>query len=383
MKEECVYCQSQNAVKHGKSRAGYPRFRCRDCGKTWIFNDEKTERPEINALIEDYLDGATLRSLTSSIKTSPMRINQKIRQTLSTTMEWENFVDSVSANHQPSIVYLMGRTFACSAPGSNDNNMFIAMAVDGMSSFVLGYEVAGKDKFEVWDNLLSRLSKRSNVNQFIGNGNLHLEKAITQNFPMAEIKINFHKLYREKEINCCLTKLPVKQKLLLDTIRYYQILQNQQLDQILRSDYNSSFQTFLSEHYEEFINYVDHRCNSKNNAKIEDLIDDFRARFERFHSIKDDPRPIVNGWIASKMLNSMNTGFSRLSLYLQRPVEYSFKDFLEQKKPKSIKFRRESMDLRRFVIEVGTRVLQLPLTSKRCELKIENCEIPQNHFIAI
>jgi len=383
MKEECVYCQSQNAVKHGKSRTGCPRFRCRDCGKTWINNDEKSDKPEMNFLIEEYLEGATLRSLTTSIKTSPMRINQKIRQSLSNSMNWETFVEGISAKHQPSIVYLMGRSFACSAPGSSDNNMFIAIAVDGLSSFVLGYEITGKDNFEVWNTLLERLSKRSTVNQFIANGNLHIEKAISNNFPKAEIKINFHKLYREKEINCCLAKLPVKQKLLLDTIRYYDVLQNKSLDQILKTEYNSSFQHFLSEHYEEFINYVDHRCNSKQSVKIEDLLEEFRRRFERFHSIKDDPRPIVNGWIVAKMLNPMSFGFSRLSLYLQRPVEYSFTDYMAGNKPKTVKFKRDSEELKNFVIEIGTRVLQLPLTSKRCELKMENCEVPQNHYIAI
>ena len=32
---ECRHCQSQNVIRHGKDKAGHPRYRCHECQRTF------------------------------------------------------------------------------------------------------------------------------------------------------------------------------------------------------------------------------------------------------------------------------------------------------------------------------------------------------------
>jgi hypothetical protein len=91
--------------------------------------------------------------------------------------------------------------------------------------------------------------------------------------------------------------------------------------------------------------------------------------------IKDDPYPVINGWISLWMLQRLDMGFSRLSIYLQIPCSTSFKKFSCGEKPIVLNLDDESPLLKTFVIEIASRSLQLPIFYARCEMKLDKCSL--------
>lgn len=60
---KCVYCGSRRVVKNGKSRHGFQRWKCKDCGKTCGEFDRRTISEEIRKVaLERYLAGKGLRA---------------------------------------------------------------------------------------------------------------------------------------------------------------------------------------------------------------------------------------------------------------------------------------------------------------------------------
>ena len=90
-------------------------------------------------LVESYIGGRTYRELTDVYKSSPLRINQKIREVLDGCPNWEEYLDACVTVHEPRLVYLVGRYFSCSDPSAEDNLMFLALAIDSLSTMVIGY----------------------------------------------------------------------------------------------------------------------------------------------------------------------------------------------------------------------------------------------------
>ena len=86
---------------------------------------------------------------------------------------------------------------------------------------------------------------------------------------------------------------------------------------------------------ELFLNVVKSRLENRQTLKIDSFLNSFQERFEKFHLIKENPEPIVNGWIARAMLVPNETGFSSLSLYMQIPNEATIADFSVNKIPKT------------------------------------------------
>ena len=258
LKPDCINCGSKNVIKHGVTIKGSPRFRCRDCEKTWVENNIKVFKPEVNILTEEYLKGQTFRELVNLYKTAPIRINQKVRAYLSQCPNWEEYIDKLTDEKQIPVIYLTGKSFACSAAHTDDNSMYLALAVDLMSSLVIGFELGQKDNIEVWDNLISRLSKRGyKASSFMSNGNLSIEKAVNCYFPNSNLRINYFKAYREKEIECCLNLLPLKNKLVNDSLILYNQVKNNTLSRILNSEYKTNLKTYLTEFQHEYIKFLD------------------------------------------------------------------------------------------------------------------------------
>ena len=137
----CQYCRSRKVIKHGKTSTGNPRFRCRVCGKTWVLERNDPVRPHISDVTEAYLYGRTCRDLVSIYRSSPLRINQKIREFLNGCPRWEDYLDATVKNHEPRVVQLFGRTFSCSCNNSKSNTMFLAIAVDALSSLIVCFEI--------------------------------------------------------------------------------------------------------------------------------------------------------------------------------------------------------------------------------------------------
>lgn len=373
---KCVFCKSSKVIKHGMTNTGNRRYRCRHCGRTWVLEKVETVRPDLADLAEAYLNGRTCRDLVSVYKSSPLRINQRIREFLEGVPFWEEYLDSCVAKHEPRLIYLIGKYFSCSVKGSKNNTMYLAMAVDALSTVVLGYEIGPKESRGVWLSLLDRMNCRGVVAPtFMSNGSRHVEEAMQVVFPFATHRIFYHRAYRDKELACCLSRLPMNSKLINDALRAYDTSKNKNLLKYLKSNNDHRIKDFLVATPEYFIKRLNERMNNKPKTRIEGLTNSFQSRFEKFHMIKDDPYPVINGWISLWMLQRLDIGFSRLSVYLQVPCSTSFKKFSCGEKPIILNLDDDSPLLKTFVIEIASRSLQLPIFYARCEMKLDKCSL--------
>ena len=372
----CIYCRSNKVIRHGTTSKGHRRYRCRNCNKTWIHERKDLQRPDISDVVEAYLQGKTYRDLVDTYKSSPLRINQKIREFLQGCPDWEEFLDTCVPQHDTKLVYLIGKNFSCSIPGSKNNTMYVAMAVEALSSIVLGFEIGLKDSRSIWQNLVSRLSNRGIFSQtFMTNGSKHIEESVLSVYPDAHLRIFYHSAYRDQELMCCLNKLPINAKLINDSLATYDTLENQNLNRYLESHYSISLKDFLQTNPELFTKRLKERLDSRPKIRIEGLTTAFQNRFEKFHMLKEDPFPLVNGWIAKYMITKLDSGFSRLSIYSQIPSRSSFKLFSCGQKPEEIEFEKDSPVLKSFVVEIAARCIQVPIFYSKCNMSMDSCSL--------
>ena len=203
----CIYCKSTQVIRHGKTSTGNKRYRCRECGKTWVLEKKEIKRPDVSVLVEEYLQGKTCRDLVEMFHSSPLRVNQKVREYLEGVPLWEKYLDTISENKNFRLVYLVGKSFACACKGTSNNTMFLALAVDSLSNVVLGFQIGKKDSINTWQILLERLKKRKfKPVTFMTNGSKHIEEAAQSVYPDASLRIFYHKAYRDKELTCCLSR---------------------------------------------------------------------------------------------------------------------------------------------------------------------------------
>lgn len=372
----CIYCNSSKVIKHGKTSRGATRYRCRTCNKTWVLDKKDTVRPDLADVVEAYLGGRTCRDLVSVYKSSPLRINQKIREFLEGCPNWEDYLDACIDRHEPRLVYLIGRNFSCSCKLNDNNSMFLAMAVDALSNVVLGFEIDVKESYKTWCYLLNRMNCRGFVvPTFMSNGSKAIEDAIQTVFPYSASKIFYLRAYHDKEISCCLSRFPINNKLINDALKAYDSLKNKNLSKYLKNVTDAKLKDILVKSAEMFSKRLRERLDNRNKIRIEGLLNSFQTRFEKFHMVKDDPYPLINGWISRWMLNRLDIGFSRLSVYMQLPVVTSFKYFSCGQLPVLLKLNEDSPLLRTFVIEIAARGLQLPIFFSKCEMKIDKCSL--------
>jgi len=239
---------------------------------------------------------------------------------------------------------------------------------------VIGYEVSDNDSQETWNYLIGRLKYRGiKTTSFMSNGNKYIENSIKEFYPESSHHISYLKAYREKELNCCLARLPIKTKLVNDAVNLYNFLDNQSLDSFLQTKHETNIKQILTSNCNDFLTCVEKNCGNNTQVRIDNLNEQFKERFEKFHMLKGNPIPLINGWLALKMIEPLEMGYNRVSLYLQLPTESSFDMFSNNIPPKIINEHIESERLKSFVLEFGARVLQLPISTFNCELKIELC----------
>ncbi len=372
----CLYCKSKKVIKHGKTTTGNRRYRCRNCGKTWVMEKVETVRPDLADIVEAYLNGRTCRDLVSIYRSSPLRINQKIREFLDGCPNWEDYLDTFMTKHEPRLIYLVGKTFSCSCKGSKENTMFLALAVDALSTTVLGFEIGMKDSKGLWLSLLDRLNCRGVIcPTFMANATKNIEDALQTVFPYSSLRIFYHRAYRDKELNCCLSRFPINIKLINDALKAYDSMKNKNLNKYLRNTNDQRLKDILQSSPEQFTKRLKERLDMGPRIRIDGLMANFRARFEKFHMLKDDPYPLINGWIAKTMTTRLDNGFSRLSIYAQIPSSTSFKMFSCGQMPINLRLNEDSPLLKSFVIEISTRGLQIPVFYSKCEMKLDKCSL--------
>lgn len=378
-KTNCIYCQSTAVIKHGKTRTGDPRFRCKDCEKTWVKGIVLYNKPDISAIAESYLLGHSIRDLVPFYKSSPHRINTKIREFLGATQTWESFLDKSSEVRNVDVIYLQGIRFNCSYNSPEDNDMFVAFAIEGLSSNIIGFEIADDNTEEVWAKLIERLSKRNyEVKTFLTRDIKAVENPVNEYFKNSRVKLYLHKLNRDKEManRCCLLEnQSLRDKLIDDALKFYSKLDNQTYTSYLKNKFDMDIKSCIKKDCDRFFECMMKNCGTESESRLEQLLVEFNDRFERFHALKTDPFPIINAWVGLHMLRPMECGFTRYSLYNQVPCKCSFACFASNHNDDQCEFIPNERELNSFANEVTIRALHLPIESTvkdRFKLQLQN-----------
>ncbi len=358
----CPFCHGRDIVRHGKTSASNPRYRCVSCNRTWVKNCSNKSNPNLAEVAEAYLKGSTCRELRSLYKSSPIRINQKVREYLSGCCSWEEYLDACSDKHESRLIHLVGHKFKASEGDSEEHSMFLALAIDALSTVVLGFEIGESDSEAIWLTLLDRMNCRGYVcPTFMSYGFKSIEDALKIVFPYSTTLHHFTRTCYDRNLKDAVLHSNDGLRLIREALEGKTSDGGCRLEDHLVIFKDKRMRQIVLNSKEYFIRRLQERINLKSSVRFEGLLAAFEERFHRFHMIKYDPYPIINGWIAWWMLEPIPIGFSRLSLYLQHPHETHFKNFNCGTPPKPLDLSFDSPEMHAFVIELAVRSLQIPL----------------------
>jgi hypothetical protein len=321
-----------------------------------------------------YLEGKTTRQLVKYYPTSPVRINNQIRTYLSKTPIWNDYIDNIIPFRNTKQIYLTGKKFHCSWNSPVSNEMFVAFAICSMTGFVLDYRVASSETHECWTDLLNNLQVRHiRTNSFLTNGSEKSQTALDEVYPNIDKRITYHRNYRDKELGCCLSRLSPQSKLINDAVKIYLSNDNKILAEYLGLTDEKQLHIFLSERREEFTDIVKNRLRNRSKLFNDAFPNQFQKRFEKFHLLREDPVPIINSWIAFRMLATDEHGINNLTLFAQEPFQIKFKHFVKNviKQPEFTKKNRQFLE--RLLVEICARCLELPVLINDCSFDSEKC----------
>lgn len=359
---DCPFCKSKHVRRHGTTPKGSVRFRCLSCKKTWTLRDSNKESPDSDILTSIYLQGLSYRQIRAIYQMSPMRLNQRIRDFLTGCPSWEDYLDSCVKDHNYKVITLYGAPLQTSHKGRDGKNLHIALAVDAMATVVIGYECASEESVPMWRKLLTRLVDRKVKNpRFLYDAsNSFIEKAIKEIYPDSPTKdFSFRFVYDQKlqervgspsgaEDMMDNTIINILSPFDFFSDGYLSIFKDPRMKKVILGEREQVLHRLLT------------RLRRIGTTRLEGLISALQDRFKAFRFLKEDPRPIINGWIAWYMVQTLEIGYSRLSLYMQKPVSTGFKNFSCGQIPEPMIIDNQDR-LVRFVVEIATRRLQLPL----------------------
>jgi transposase-like protein len=371
---ECLYCGSNNTIKHGCGPNGKERYRCKQCKKTWTRDTVKpTEINEIE-ITEKYLGGESIRSLSQSYPASTIKINYIIKSFMSGLPPWEEYLDAAFESYHSRLILLTGKSFACHNPKAKQNQMFVAFAIDAGSSMILAYEISKTDTSNVWLSLLDKLNCRGiKPLAFMTNGTKIIMETIKLVFPDVAIKIPLHSKLRDKELSCCLSKFNFSEKLISDGLRIFENYSTQKLSKILKAEGRSEMLRIIFNNSTELFERLRTRLKSKNNFRSENVLDAFDKRFAQFRLLKGNPHHTVNAWVAYTMLSNHDMHFSPFSIFYQLPVKINFGNYACGNLPVARDVTFDQWEIADFTVEVVARSIELPVFFSNCDMQSEKC----------
>lgn len=373
----CISCNSAYVLKHGKTATGSPRMRCYDCGKTFTVKEDDIPRLEIWKVADFYLSGKSYRDLVQFYQSTPRRLNRKIREYLDGFPNWEDYLDTYVSNHSSKVIFLTSRKFSCTYESENEskNVKNLLMAIDLHSSLVLSYQIANSETSEEWEKLLYRLKSRNiNPKYFLTCGSEILQNATQKIYPKSSCKISYHKLYRDKELSCCLNRINVDDKVIKDSLDVYSTFKNKNLLKVFELESIEDLKLILNKNNGLFIDRLKSRLHFRLENKMDNFLLDLSLRLDKFHLLREDPEPVINALIARQMIINIDNGFSRLSYYTQIPTEANISDFACGKMPKMMRLSVNSYKSIQFIIEIMVRSIELPIINNQCELQFHQCQ---------
>ncbi len=358
----CPFCHSSKVVKHGRTSANNLRYRCIRCRRTWVKNGVNRQCPDCGELAEAYLGGSSYRDLRSVYHSSPIRINQKIREYLGGCSSWEEYLDACTPKHESRLIHLVGRKFKANVGDNLEHSMYLALAIDALSTVVLGFEIGECESESTWLTLLDRMNCRGFAcPTFMSYGFKVVEDALKVVFPYSETLHNFTRTCYDKHLKDELIHSMDTRKLILEALDAHSNERSCRLEDYLVIFKDKRMKQIVLNSREYFIKRLRDRITQQPTTRFEGLLNAFETRFQKFHMIKDDPYPVINAWIAWWMLEQLPIGFSRLSLYLQCPCETHFKNFNCGTLPRPLDLDLESPEMKAFVVELAVRSLQIPV----------------------
>jgi len=374
-KFNCISCNSTNVIKHGKTATGSPRLRCHDCGKTFSIKEDDLPRLEIWKVADFYLSGKSYRDLVKLYQSSPRRLNQKIRDYLSGFPNWEDYLDTYISSHSSKVVFLTSRKFSCAFDCEGKNIKHLLLAIDLHSSLVLGYEITNEENHDTWEKFLTRLKQRGiNPKYFLTCASDIFLSSTQKVYPNSICKISFHKIFRDKELSCCLNRINVDDKVIKDSLNVYSSFKNQNLLKVFELENIEELKNILNKNTGLFVERLKNRLQFRLEHKMDNFLIDLAQRLEKFHLLRENPEPIINALIARQMIVNHDNGFSRISYYTQIPTEANISDFACGKMPKMMRLNVNSYKSIQFIIEVLVRSIELPIINNQCELQFHQCQ---------
>jgi hypothetical protein len=299
-------------------------------------------------------------------QSSPIRINHRIREYLLGCANWEDYLDVCTPKHESRLIHLVGKKFKCTYGNNKEHTMFVGMAIDALSTVVLGYEIGEKETRDLWLSLLDRLNCRGILcPTFMSYGTRIINEAVQVVFPYSSTVNNFTRAYYDKRLKNKVFHSVNNRDLLVEAINAYEANQNHNLENYLVIFKDKRMKNLVLSSEDKFFERLIDRINSRKCiTRFEGLLEAFQKRFQKFHMIKYDPLPIINGWIGFWMLNPLPFGFSRLSLYLQQPCKTRFDHLNCGTIPIQCNLDLNSPEMRSFLIELAVRSLHVPVSHK-------------------
>jgi hypothetical protein len=240
--------------------------------------------------------------------------------------------------------------------------MFLALAIDALSTVVLGFEIGKRESHDLWVTLLDRMNCRGILcPTFMSYGSQLIEDSLKVVFPFASSFHNFTRTFYDKDLKNKIYHSIDNRQLILEAVNTYEANKRFHLENYLVIFKDKQMKNLVLSSQEKVVNRLKERMQMKNKTRFEGLLAAFHKRFEKFHMIHYDPYPIINGWIAWWMLAALPIGFSRLSLYLQQPHVTHFTNFNCGTLPEPLNLSLESNQMRTFVIELAVRSMHIPI----------------------
>ncbi len=360
--ESCPHCQNDHVRRHGTTPKGSVRFRCLNCNKTWTLRDNYKETPDNDILASIYLQGLSYRQIRAIYQMSPMRLNQRIRNFLQDCPPWEEYLDSCVKKHNYKVVYLYGAILQSSRSEDSGKNLYIALAVDAMATVVIGFEISQAETESVWKKLLTSLRDRGIMNpRFLFNlSNIMIENSVKEVFPESPSKdFSFRFVYDrrlQERMNTPSGAEDIRDNTIINILSPFDFFS----DGYLAIFKDVRMKNVLLKEREQVLQRLLVRIRRIGTTRLEGLISSLQSRFKAFRFLKEDPWPVINGWIAWYLVQNLEIGYSRLSLYMQKPMATSYKKFACGQIPEPAVIDNQDR-LVRFVVEIATRRLQLPL----------------------
>ena len=147
----------------------------------------------------------------------------------------------------------------------------------------------------------------------------------------------------------------------MEAIQAYEHNPDHSLEEYLTTFKDKRMKDIVLNSKDRFVTRLKERVAMRSTTRFEGLLGAFQERFQKFHSVKDDPQPLINGWIAWWMLIPLPIGFSRLSLYMQRPCITQFKNLRCGTAPTPLELEIDSFAMKTFVVELAVRSLHIPI----------------------